>query len=280
MVYHYTDDRGLRGILESGRLWLTDVFNLNDPSELRHGFSHAVTALNARAADGLPEAQTFARIFAAFESEGGIRESAHFFVCSMSSTGDDLGQWRAYADNGRGFALGFQMPALEVAFIQTLPQNNSTFRVVYDDARLADLHRRLVDLAFPLISFPRGRNLNSESIRLYMTELSVRLTLHALRAALFFKHEGYRNEQEYRFLEVHRAGSAPPPDVLTRSGPYGLVRYREFHWRDGAPNSLRQIVLGPAADPGRAPQFVQDCLRSFDLPGVEIVRSEIPYRVV
>ena len=34
IIYHYTDDRGLQGILKSGKFWLTDIFNLNDPSEL------------------------------------------------------------------------------------------------------------------------------------------------------------------------------------------------------------------------------------------------------
>jgi hypothetical protein len=42
VIYHYTNDLGLRGILETGVFWLTDIFNLNDPSELRHGFSHRV----------------------------------------------------------------------------------------------------------------------------------------------------------------------------------------------------------------------------------------------
>jgi hypothetical protein len=34
-IYHYTNDIGLKGILE--KLWLTDIFELNDPSELNHG---------------------------------------------------------------------------------------------------------------------------------------------------------------------------------------------------------------------------------------------------
>jgi hypothetical protein len=48
-IYHYTDDNGLKGIIESGTLWCSDVFYLNDPSELRYGVSIAtdmVTALH------------------------------------------------------------------------------------------------------------------------------------------------------------------------------------------------------------------------------------------
>jgi hypothetical protein len=40
-IYHYTDDKGLMGILQHGTLWLTDIFSLNDPSELKHGISVA-----------------------------------------------------------------------------------------------------------------------------------------------------------------------------------------------------------------------------------------------
>ncbi len=57
VIYHYTDDVGLRGILESGTLWLSDIFNLNDPSELSHGFSHAISILNAMAEPGPSESK-------------------------------------------------------------------------------------------------------------------------------------------------------------------------------------------------------------------------------
>jgi len=113
--YHYTNDVGLKGILETGQLWLTDIFNLNDPSELSHGFSHAVNILNDRTANGPPESKQFAREFSNFHQRG-MQEAAHFFVCSFSKDGADLGQWRAYADNGRGYALGFDTKFLETAF--------------------------------------------------------------------------------------------------------------------------------------------------------------------
>jgi hypothetical protein len=40
-LYHYTNGQGLRGILESGRVWFTDYQHLNDPSELTHGIEVA-----------------------------------------------------------------------------------------------------------------------------------------------------------------------------------------------------------------------------------------------
>jgi hypothetical protein len=143
LIYHYTDDAGLRGILESGELRLTDIFYLNDPSELKHGFSIAVKELSDRAKAGPAESRFFADTFSDF-LESGLQTTAHYFVCSFSSDGDDLGQWRAYADNGRGYTLGFDGKLLEDVFVRAngvaIP-SNATFPVTYDDSVLADLQR-------------------------------------------------------------------------------------------------------------------------------------------
>ncbi len=279
-IHHYTDAAGLTGILKAGTIWLTDIFTLNDPSELSHGFTQAVNILNAKAANGPPESKIFTKQFEAFLTQGGIQAAAHYFTCSFSANGDDLGQWRAYADNGRGYALGFDTKKLEDAYTKQggvpIP-NNSTYHATYNDAELAKLHGLMIDAAFPLISLPRGRNLPSNVLHAYMGELLVLVAMHALRAALFFKHEAYRNEQEYRFLQLYRA-DIPPPEVKVRSRSSSPVKYREFNWREAAADSLVRITVGPAADYDKAAQFARDCIAEFHSGKVEIVRSAIPYR--
>lgn len=280
IIYHYTNDEGLRGILESGQIWLSDIFNLNDPSELSHGFSHAVNILNRKAENGPPESQQFAKNFAAFH-RGGMRKTAHYFVCSFSEDGDDLGQWRAYADNGRGYAIGFNAKALENAFAyedgQPIP-NNSTFHITYKDTVLADIHRQIIEHMFDLISLPRGRNLDNATVNAYMQELSVLLSVHALRASLFCKHKAYEHEKEYRFFQIHRADM--PPEIKQRYRSYELVRYREFAWKRLQAGALKQIIVGPAADRIKATQFAADCMSAFDMRDIEIRYSAIPYRVL
>jgi DUF2971 family protein len=280
MIYHYTNDLGLRGILESGQLWLTDIFALNDPSELKHGFSHAVDILSSKSANGPPESQIFVRHFADFGLQGAIPLGAHYFLCSFSSRGDDLGQWRAYADNGRGYALGFDAQTLENAFTKenglAVP-NNGTFPVQYNDALLREVFQLVIEQVFDLISLPRRRNLPGDVINAYMGELQLLLTLHTLHPVVFFKNEAYINEQEYRFLQIHRA-DLPPPSVKLRTRPYSLVRYREFDWKGVASVALKKIIIGPAADRQKAAQFATDCLRFFHVGTVDLIHSEIPYR--
>ena len=220
MLYHYTDDRGLKGILESGTIRLTNVANLNDPAELEHGFSHAVEIINRRAASGPPESKTFALLFERFLIDDGVAAAGHYFVSCFSAAGDDLGQWRAYADNGRGFALGFDTALLEDTFTKAsgLPtSNNSTFRVKYSDSTAMKLHNGIIDKMFRLISLPHGKKLDRATMHEYMDELLTLTWMHCLRTALFFKHESYSNEAEYRFFQLHMAGpKSPSENILNR----------------------------------------------------------------
>jgi hypothetical protein len=156
ILYHYTDDIGLKGVIESGNLWLTDIFSLNDPTELSHGVPHAVKILKEMVANGPPETKIFAKHFTNFYQDG-LRESAHYFTCSFSDHENDLGQWLAYADNGRGYALGFDAEALASTFMGDIIspdfQGNSTFPIKYDND-IVDVHRQLIEGVFPFISIP------------------------------------------------------------------------------------------------------------------------------
>jgi hypothetical protein len=279
-IYHYTNDLGLRGILETGRLWFSDLFSLNDPSDLRHGFSHLVKILSNRAKSGPRETQMFAEDFGKFLDDG-LDKTAFYFVLSFSSDGDDLGQWRAYADNGRGYALGFDGVALENAFTKNgghrIP-NFSKFRVNYDEAALIAIHERMVESMWHLISLPHDKSIPREAIIPYMKALSIKLALNALSAALFFKHRGYKNESEFRFLQIFRADK-PPPKLMQRFRSHEMVKYREFDWGTIA-GALKQIVVGPAADRHKGKRFAEDCLTAFNRDRVPVIHSEIPYRAL
>jgi hypothetical protein len=279
MIFHYTNDSGLKGILEGGNLWLTNITNLNDPTELKYGFSHAIKFMNERAESGHEVTRNFARRFEEFMGGGHVEKIAHHFVCCFSSEGDDLGQWRSYSDNGRGFALGFETKLLEDAFTKKPDPSCSkqTFRLTYSDNELLNLNRNTIERVFPLIALPVGRGLDDSALNAYVRSLFETTWMQCLLISLFFKHEQYAYEAEYRFLETHPGSSLP--HVEFRMKPYELVTYRVFSWRKAAPGALKKIVIGPAADKTKAALFVESCLQYFH-PGhpIEVVQSTIPYR--
>jgi hypothetical protein len=63
-----------------------------------------------------------------------------------------------------------------------------------------------------------------------MRELLVFHSMNVIRGIMFFKHEAYREEREYRFQQLFRYDRAAP-NVKYRQRSYSLVRYREFNWR-------------------------------------------------
>jgi hypothetical protein len=283
LLYHYTNEAGLAGIIETGKLRCSDVFSLNDPSELRHGLSVGIDTLKSRTTAARPEIGTFASGFERFDLDAGIEAAGHFFICCFSGDGDDLGQWRAYGDNGQGFALAFDTGSLEDAFTKKKGKaikQHSTFPITYDDKELTRIQTAIVDLVDPLISLPRTIGVRADAMHAYMRELLIYHAMNVIRGVMFFKHEAYRNENEYRFQQLFRR-DRPAPAVKYRRRPSSLVRYREFDWRRGASGALRKIVVGPAANRVNAARFARDCLKAYhaDPANVELMYSKIPYRV-
>jgi hypothetical protein len=305
-IYHYTDDNGLRGILETGRLWLTDIFSMNDPSELSHGFSCAIRILMRRAweakksvaAEDAGQAKElvpanaeeranafFTRVLDGIVNQDRLADVVKFFALSFSATFDELGQWRAYADDGRGYALGFDTEKLEGAF-SIVPRPSDlvagVFPLSYSDSGLEKNQQQIIDKIVPLVTYLIGKQLlpGIEAV-CALKVLLIIIFMNITFSALAHKHQAYSNENEYRFIEAYTSEKAPT-GLKYRSRPYSLVRYREFDWRSPAPDALKYIVVGPSADPNRGERFARDCLREFhpNPASVLVFPSGIPYRAL
>jgi len=136
-----------------------------------------------------------------------LQDIAHFFVGCFSSTGDNLDQWRAYADNGRGFALGFDGPRLTTTF-DAGGNGRSSFPIVYRQRRVNQPFKQLIDLLVPMIGVPRVMNLeDNDDIDSYMGELSALVTLTLVQLAMLVKHPAYKHEHEHRLLHLFAHGS-------------------------------------------------------------------------
>jgi Protein of unknown function (DUF2971) len=279
LVYHYTNDEGLHGILKSGAFRTTDIFYLNDPSELRHGIAPALEAVRNAARTGGVGYERFAKRFEE-KVNGRLERIARFFVSCFSGARDDLGQWRAYGDNGHGYALGFNTAALEKCFTDRSREGKgcNTFPVAYSEERLVALQRSIVALAVPLFGLASRRELSDEVMNEYVERACTALAVDVVTVAVFFKHRAYEHEDELRFIEIHSKKLAQKSEFRTR--PYTLVPFQTFDWKETAGTALQEIVIGPAADEARARRFAEDCLRAFH-PGtagsVRITKSEIPY---
>lgn len=277
-LYQYTNKAGLEGILQSGAIWLSDIFTMNDPMEIRHGCSQALHLLNKRAENGHGAIKMLAHGFSQFKLAA-LPELARYFIGSFTTKGDDLGQWRAYADDGCGFALGFDAPSMICSFEAQGGALMVTMPIHYDDNALAVLHEGWISDACRLLMWGVNDRLTKAEFREFFSEISAAFSIAVLQSSLFFKHEGYRDEAEYRFMEIHHTDGLAR-EVRSRQRAGDKISYVTYDWRRVAVSALTTITVGPASNQEQAVQLVADYLREFDLPHVRILRSQIPYRSV
>ena len=276
LIYHYTDDSGLWGILSSGKFWITSVFNLNDPSEITHGVSMACNVFKYLASQLTPFEKTFVEKFTSLTRHG-LRDVSKFYALSFSFHYDDLAQWRSYANDGRGFALGLNKKKVEECISAIKGQIIGGFPIEYNTKKLQQLNVQLFNQLQPALTSLSKLNLPQTLLRHVLVGMSARLAIRVIEASTRFKHEGYKSESEFRVLEVVALNSTQPPKHRRRETE--VVYYTELDWKNLMPDVIETITIGPGADKEKAAHYIEDCLKIYPTSSPVLIQySHIPYR--
>ncbi len=276
-LYHYTGMSGMLGIIATEHMWFTSIFHLNDPSELGYGLGIALDLLKEEADRGTPSVEAFCKWMSHVLVKAG-GEIFGFFVASFSRKDNDLGQWRAYADNGRGVAVGLAPSLFEVVPDESslkVTEKTIVARVIYDPKRHEQNLREAIGCAIEGIA--RGeQSATSEAEREeFGKAMAIELAVPIFTYSITCKHPAYEQEQETRLLlvnDLHRLG----PFIETRTRGSALVPYIQSPLPVRKPGALTKIMIGPAAD-----ELADDAIRAFfrrqGLPLDILDKSDIPY---
>jgi len=283
-LYHYTGAVGLKGVLDSQQFWFTDYRHLNDPGELHFGVECVHRALSA-AIEGTDDRVSFFLRFAAdlFSLEN--LDPLAFFVASFSHARNDLGQWRAYADNGRGFAIGFAPGMFETRPVLSASPDENAFlsRVHYDPEAAMSRIRLGIDHAASIFCETAEENaelLRDRAVGLPFIDLLAKRLIASwlLWCALTTKHPAYAREEEVRLIIMGTAARLlAVTRTRTRAGE--LVPYVAHPWAIQQPDDLAEIIIGPAAAPDTE-RSLHTLLATRGLQGGKTERSDIPYRAL
>ncbi|MDP1862708.1 MAG: DUF2971 domain-containing protein [Thiobacillus sp.] len=118
ILYHYTTISGLNSIIRTGKVWASDCRYLNDQQELQHAIELLLGKFEGSCRETLEWAFHWHNL------------SRCHCVFSLSRSPKVLSQWRAYADDGRGAAIGFDEKHL--FGYQKLP-HRSLVSCIYED---------------------------------------------------------------------------------------------------------------------------------------------------
>jgi hypothetical protein len=160
LLYHYTSEAGLQGIVENDNIWATDIHFLNDWTEFGHVFNEKslgsfvesfLAALptdidrDARqiTLDGVLSKRNFPILLDIIEGGPPHGRPKEAFICSFTADaiaggnpGDRLSQWRGYSRSSQGFSLGFDSAFLKRQIETQNNHDDATAELVeciYDD---------------------------------------------------------------------------------------------------------------------------------------------------
>lgn len=102
LIYHYCNSIAFWSICTKRSIWLSSIFNMNDAKELVWGRDILLDTLNKNKKLFPQEFRVF-MIFNIYSVDGDLLP----LIASFSKNGDLLSQWRAYADDAKGFSIGF-----------------------------------------------------------------------------------------------------------------------------------------------------------------------------
>jgi hypothetical protein len=276
LLWHYTDFRGLQGILD-GSIWASSATFLNDAAELRHALLLAVQLINS---DG-PEIFNFERrgsrdsgarseIVRYLEKFINGAERAGVFVTSLSARRDDLNQWRSYGGPGQKFAIGFDPSRLRIA---AKKRGFILRRVLYENNQIVTAVRKVLnhENAYMLTGID-----NVTALPWLLDSLS--------KIAARSKHVAFKDESEWRLV---RAPPRPPNEQrFFRLGGSLVVPYIEVPLNEGiaATDCAREhpivaVMAGPSPHPEKLAHGVKAMVFEKGLQHVDVMSSAVPFRI-
>lgn len=277
-VWHYTTAEGLIEILQSGKMFSTQVTCLNDSREQRY-FGDLVyeAAKPLIASNEDPDFGIFLKIAEDTLIKRDFATAWHFVTC-FSDNGDDLGQWRGYGSGECGYAIGFRCDGL----LEALKARPSAMLLPMQYA--ASSHKAVVDdvLRMAKIYFQAGiEKRNVTDIERWAREFLIAFTWQLDIFASLTKHPKFVGEAERRLVTSLQFGEhrhlefRQKRTLLARHLPIDLAS--DINGARLLP--ISRICIGPGPAQRVTQVSVGDLLLKCGYKNVPIELSAVPYRI-
>jgi hypothetical protein len=288
-LYHYTTIDGLKGILDSGRLWGTHVAFLNDSQELRHGVDAICSLIKKYAEwhidepDPEPSETMHKTILSLHEyvlsNRDMLQTKMGLFVSCLSSSADQLSQWRGYGSHG-GYAIRFDPKKLGGRYaLRHVDEKGDTLKgpdpvlvkVNYLPNTFYDEVTKMVDACI-LGTADANKLEDGEEKEAALFSVRVDLFRTVIDIAPQIKHKKFVEEQEYRIITRGVEQFCTPSKI-------GLVP-RVYVQFDRA--AVEEVVVGPGEFEDVRKLSIERYLDQHRnwYPNVQVTPSEVPYREV
>lgn len=200
ILYHYTTLSAMLSIFENQILWMSDFSTMNDPSEGKY--------IRSLIDNEIKDYRDVLRMEANWLDIE--LQSNKFYLTSFTLEGDNLNQWRSYADNGLGVAIGIDVNDEHILKIPNFTGNATFSKCIYEE----DLQRRIIKDILDETHVSQDNNKYQKAWQ------------QLARCSATFKHPSYVYENEYRLI-YSQQGIMPKRIVGGLHAPYGLRKWRK-----------------------------------------------------
>ena len=285
ILYHYCSNYVFHSIVTQKKVRMSLLSLSNDYKEGQHIIDVARGAIpdeSLHKKDILKELQLIISVISAIG------------FC-LSADGDVLSQWRGYADNAQGVAIGFDKEALDAATKQDEPQALITrfAPVAYDEKFLtkiiaADLEPVIEHYKSGKMALPRFGSLlmpltdeDHEKDKLRHKQATSELFWKLMKIANYaymVKAPFFDEEEEWRILTLvtNLDQVLDMPGAQFQTSSEKLKPFKDFPQKGFAPSAIKEVILGPR---NQTPdEVVRLFLNSQGFDHVSIRRSSGSYR--
>jgi len=295
-LYHYTSQEGLLGILQTNKLWMTNILYLNDSSEFKHTLDFVKVELKNRldkiSGTGISRFSIlnenciderkyliYNDLLSHYNStySGQISD---IYVFSLSQEKDDLSQWRGYCPKGVGFCIEFDNKKMSSIMIKKTYYKLT--KCIYDKEQKGKLVKSLFDSIEPWFETNEKSKSYFNAFRTQFNKPTISDQeiielvhhLNIIDISSNIKNESFMNENEYRIVQNIKSG-----EMKYRRGNSMIIPYIEGNLLDENNKlPISKIIVGPTPHPELSVISVDSLLKSKGYQGVEVIKSEIPYR--
>lgn len=275
ILYHYCSNSTFLSIIESDTIRLSDLSLSNDSQEGR--WVKKVFEAYCRAHEVSDD-----HIDAALRYLDEIIDMARAFGFCTSKNDDSLSQWRAYADNASGVAIGLSKEYLELSSRPNLGRRQCVAgfcRVRYKEDEQRELISGLIETIIN-ISPENHERQTKEEIKQTIAQKTAVFAINNLHLLTLIKNTKFSEEDEYRtfvsfFTQTQRKNSWA--GILQhRVSGNGIASFLVAWLRHEGQSPIKRVVLGPR---NITPiSVIEDLLAKHGHEGVEVIPSKASYR--
>lgn len=273
IFYHYTTHRGLDGILRSGGLRATYRMEMDDTGEFEYARSVVYeTLLDIGRRVDLPNVTQSLVTYIRKNLDQFLQNTSEIssaYCGCLTVSPDHPGQWEKFAENGKGYVIGFNLHQFLTEQIPKVSRQEPyifSSPVIYNEQDQRELVQGLVEAAiFDLQTFGSTHSNRPEALTALRNRVTKEIVVHLLSLIDFIKAAKFSSERELRLIVEPNNGTLKARTIQfytlnNESIPFIFIDFRN-------PNTgripLAEIKIGPNAVFSKEKAFVEDLLNKL-----------------